>query len=149
MGTLPFANRRWHWFSALMLVLSFVFQAIGYTDTCSQGAADGFFTGAILSLPLLIGYLVILYVSNRKNISRSKRNFLSPYVFAACISFGILLFNREVIARLVLGLSACGLEYAESATHEIVLIGASYGLLPTFTFIGNLMLVSKQAMTKH
>ena len=82
----------------LSLLPAYVFQMLGYTGTCTQGADGPFLTGATLSFPFLLASILSLATARRRLVRNHKRQdsaltgVLS--VMVCLLALGMLAANR-------------------------------------------------------
>jgi hypothetical protein len=117
------------------IVLAFLTQALGYTNTCTQGDPDPWITGTVLSFPflaVLIGFSVASFFGRQKNRTIFE---ILAYVIAILGCAAILAMNAELVKYiLVLGVNACGPDYGpKTGDDNIIVFG--YGILPSATLL--------------
>jgi hypothetical protein len=117
------------------IVLAFLTQALGYSSTCTQGDADPWMSGTVLSFPflaILIGFGVVMFFGSKKHLTASE---ISAYVIGLLGCAVILVMNAELIKHiLILGVTSCGPLYGPKTSDDnVILFG--YGILPAVTFL--------------
>jgi len=118
-----------------LLLAALLLQQIGKVDTCTQGAPDGYATGALLSALLLLAVSILMVRSWRHSprIPVSKLT-IAGWTVLAATSVLIFILHRGVWVEAWFGTGhVCGPDYASSlegneAVH--VAISLVYGAWP-------------------
>ncbi len=132
-----------NWLSNGVLLVGFILQLLGYSETCTQGSIDAFAVGARLSLLFFLGHWCVnIREMNYASKGGAAASGLRGIALGFCICVLILATNwRLVWGVLGTGESPCFLTYdftdyrlprAFSGEYRVddVIVGISYGMLP-------------------
>ncbi|KTQ96495.1 hypothetical protein NS226_07965 [Aureimonas ureilytica] len=125
----------------LLLLIAYIFQMVGYTGTCTQGADGPFLTGVTLSFPFLVASIGSLAMVRRRLVrNRRPRGSAFTGVMSAMVclmALWMLAANRQVAYdTLWLGIGPCGSDYHFEGEplflFRTVLVGVIYAIMPAF-----------------
>ncbi len=138
-----------------IMILAIIFQRLGTTGTCTQGADGPFMTGVVLSTPLLLLVLTLMFLSWWRTKEKPSFSYIETVYLAILIglSFYLVFLNTSIwYQTLIAGGSPCGPDYSwyvsgsESSRIRALIIGLIYGLVPFIISVisrGRLVKISK------